>query len=337
MLLHMDGFDHYTTAADTASNVAVYLQAAGYSILNANAGTFGLAQGQDLNSLGVKLSIAAGSNTPPSFSKSFNTAAGVVVFGFSFRGVTNRFRLARINGQVDIDWDVATGKLKYGSNLGVDVIILNAFYSMEIEIDKTNMEVRVWANDALQLTFPLPAGAIGPVHSIQWGPTTAQASAGTIEIDDFYALDNSGGINVARLGPTQVLSRAPTADVTTEWTPVGSTGTHASIAAQLSPNGPSAPYLQANIEGKVDRFTSNNVMPNDNQVFAVSLVAYSRKGDLDDRHLGLIVGTAGGETEVSVPLTTSYGYKTAMFERAPGDADWNQSRVESATFGIIAR
>lgn len=337
-LLAFDGFDHYTTINDSAANVASYLQAAGYAVTNAAQATFGMAAGQDQNSLGVKLTVVAASSTPPTLSRAFTTNAQLVVFGFSFRGATSRFRIARINGQVDIDWDVATGKLKSGATLGPDVIILAAFYSLEIEIDKANNEVRAWANDTLQLTIPLPAPAAGTTHTIQWGVTGAQASGGTIEIDDFYAVDNSGGANNARLGPVQVITRAPTADIPpVEWTAVGSTGTHASVAAQLSPAAANAPYLQANVAGKTDKFSSNNVLPNDNQIFGVGLVAYARKGDLDDRNLGMLISTAGGDIETAVPLTTAYGYKTAIYEKAPGGVDWNQARVETSNFGIVAR
>lgn len=337
MLLTIDGFDHYAAATESAANVANYLTAAGYTVANAAQNNFAIAPGQDANSLGIKMSIIAAANNPPSISKSFNTAADLVVFGFSFRGTTNRTRIARFNGAVDLLWDSTTGKLQVGTDVGVDVIILNAFWYIEVEIDKVNNVVRVWANDTLQLTSALPAGAIVTNHTIMWGLTGASASAATIEIDDFYVVDSSGGANVTRLGPVQAITRAPSTDITTEWTPVGSTGTHASIAAQLSPSSLNAPYLQANIEGRRDRFTSNTVLPNDNQIFGVALVAYSRKGDLDNRALGLTVLTTGGETETPVALTTTFAYRQAVYEKAPGNVDWNQNRVETSQFGIVAR
>ncbi|EBI5392123.1 hypothetical protein DRC10_23800, partial [Salmonella enterica] len=64
----------------------------------------------------------------------------------------------------------------------------------------------------------------------------------------------------------------------------------------------------------------------------------ARKGDLDDRKLGLVVNTEGGTpTEIQVPLTESYKYYQASFEQAPGGSDWNQNNVESLQFGIITR
>jgi hypothetical protein len=337
MLIFTDGFDHYAATTESAANITAYLQAAGYAVTNASNATFQIAAGQDAGSNGIKMTIAAGSNTPPSFQRQFNSTADLICFGFSFRGTGSRQRVCRLNGVVDVGWDVDTGKLFVGAVQGADVIILNAFWFMEVEIDKAAAKVRVYANDALQLETDLPGGAVTNNHVIQWGLTGASATAATIEIDDFYCVDSSGGTNNARLGPVQVITRAPSADVTAEWTAVGSAGTHASIAAQLSPNTANAPYLQANVEGKHDRFTSNTVLPNDNQIFGVQLVAYARKGDLDNRSLGLTVLTTGGEVETAVALATTYAYKTAMYEQAPGSVPWNQNRVESSQFGIVAR
>jgi hypothetical protein len=91
------------------------------------------------------------------------------------------------------------------------------------------------------------------------------------------------------------------------------------------------------VDGKTDKFTSNVVLPNANQIFAVALTSYARKGDLDNRNLGMTIGTAGGDVEVQVGLDTAFAYKQTIFEQAPGGATWTQNLVESSNFGIIAR
>lgn len=336
-LKFIDGFDHYAATSESAANIAAYLTAAGYTVGNAANGKLNIVAGQDAGSVGIKLTIDAGSATPPNFSFPLTTTADLIVFGFSFRGNGSRVRFCRLNGVVDIGWDSTTGKIVVSGTLGNDVIILNAFWYIEVVINKATNKLTVYANDAVQLEVDLPGGAVTNNHVIQWGLTGANAAAATVEIDDFYCVDSSGGQVVARTGPMQVITRAPTTDVTTEWTPVGSTGSHASIAAQLSPNTANAPYLQANLEGKTDRFSSNTVLPNDNVIFGVQTVAYAKKGDLDNRALGMLVKTTAGESEQQVALATSYAYKTAMFEQAPGNVPWNQNRVESSNFGIVAR
>lgn len=338
MLRYSDGFDHYAPTSAIAADITSYLQAAGYVVANATNTTFNIVAGTDVGSLGLRLTVVAGSGTPPSLARTFTSIGTKVIFGFGFKGTTNRMRVCRIDNSIDVDWDSATGKLKIGAVVGVDVIILNAWWYLEIEMDRTAGTINVYANNVLQLTATLPGG-ITDTHTIQWGLSATSASAAVIDLDDFYLVDNDGGQNAARLGPVAIVTRAPTADVTTEWTMVnnGSNPNHYAIAAQLDPAKSGAAYLQANVVGKTDRFTSNNVLPNANQIFGVSLVSYARKGDLDDRKLGMTVDVNATEVETQVTLTEVFKYQQAIFEQAPGGVPWTQARVEGSKFGIVAR
>lgn len=337
-MLALDGFDHYAAKTESSPNIATYLTAAGYTVQNAGANTLNIVDGQEAGNTGLRITVVAGSATPCNVIKSITTAASKIIFGFSFRGAGSRQRVCRISGQVDLMWDANTGHLYMGTDIGTDVIILNAYWFIEVVIDKTANTITVYANNTAQLTTALPGGAAGNTHSVQWGNNATSASAATIDIDDFYIVDNAGGQNTDRIGPIQAVTRAPSSDVTpNDWTPVGSTGSHASIVSQLSPNSPNAPYLQANVAGKTDMFASNTVLPNANQVFGVALVSYSRKGDLDDRQLGMLVKTAAGTTEADVTLTTAFQYRESIFEQAPGNVGWTQALVESSNFGIVAR
>lgn len=337
MLLHSDGFDHYTNTSATAAQITAYLQVAGYTVNNATNTTFAVVAGTDSGSLGLKMSIPAASATPPSMRYNFSSSNPTVVFGFGFRGSQSRLRFCRIDGIIDLEWDVTTGKMVVGGNLGQDVIIMNAWWYIELVIDKTANEVRIYANDVLQLTVPL-MGAVSNDYAITWGMPSVAPTDAVMEIDDFYISDGSGTQNVGRLGPVAIVTRAPTADVIKDWDVVGSASVdHYPIAAQLDPGRSGAPYLQANVEGKTDKFSSNTVMPNDNAIFAVTLVSYARKGDLDDRQLGMTMSTVNGSLEKTVVLSEGFRYRQAIFEQAPGGLPWNRNRVESSEFGIVAR
>lgn len=336
-MLALDGFDHYAATTESSTNIATYLTAAGYTVANAAANTLNVVAGQESGNNGMRITVVAGSGTPCNVTRSITTTASKIVFGFSFKGAGSRQRVCRINGAVDLMWDATTGKIYILDQISTDVIILAAYWYIEVVIDKTANTISVYANNTLELTAPLPGGT-GNTHSIMWGNNATSASAATIDIDDFYIVDNGGGQNTDRIGPIQAVTRAPTSDVLpNDWTAVGSTGTHASIAAQLSPGAVNAPYLQANIAGKTDMFASTTVLPNSNQVFAVALVSYSRKGDLDDRQLGMLVKTTAGTTEVDVTLTTGFQFREAIYEQAPGSTGWTQALVESSNFGIVAR
>lgn len=337
MFRFSDGFDHYAPKTAQAAAITNYLQLAGYTVRNATNTTFGIVDGMDTGSLGLKMTITQGSATPPSLSHTIQSDADLIVFGFAFRGAGSRMRIARIDNVVDIDWDPVTGKLKIGSDLGANVIIMNAWWYFEIELDKANEEIRVWANDTLQMTVALPVGVSDEI-TITWGMTNTSSTTGTIELDDFYVVDSAPGENTARLGPVAVITRMPTTDVTTEWSLVGTSDpAHYKVAAQLDPAAVNAPYLQANVEGKKDIFSSNTVLPNANEVYAVSVVAFARKGDLDDRSVGLLVKNSNGELELPKVLSETNRFHHAVFEQAPGGGEWTQNTVESVQFGIAAR
>lgn len=337
MLKFTDGFDHYAPTSAIAADITSYLQAAGYTVNNATNTTFQIVNGTDAGSLGLKLTVIAGSGTPPSLARTFTSVGTKIIFGFGFRGTTNRMRVCRIDNAIDVDWDTATGKLKIGAVIGQDVIILNAWWYLELVMDRTAGTIEVWANNTLQLTATLPGG-LTDTHTITWGLSASSPSAASLELDDFYLVDNDGGQNVARLGPVAIITRAPTVDVEEEWTIVGAAHTNSyQVAAQLSPGAAGAPYLQANVAGKTDTFSSNNVLPNANTIFGVALVSYARKGDLDDRQLGMLMDVNAIEVEQQVALTEAFKFQQSMFEQAPGGVPWTQARVEGSKFGIVAR
>lgn len=334
-----DGFDHYTDIGVKGTALQAYLGAAGYVVRNASDTTFSMVEGRRTGAKALKFTVAANSSINASLSWGFTTSQNLVVFGFALKAGLSRMRICRIENIVDIDWDATTGKIRVGEQLGVNPLILNAWYYFEIEIDKTANTVKIYANNELQLTVP-PSSAPTTQYTISWGQTGTAPNAGEQTLDDLYVLDGSGSYNNARLTPVEVTSRMPTADVSTQWEVVNATSStpHYQIVSQLSPGGEGKPYLQSNTAGATDMFRSNVALPTANQIFAVSVIAYARKGDLDDRKLGLVVNTEGGTpSEIQVPLTEGYKYYQATYEQAPGGGNWNQNNVESLQFGIITR
>ena len=72
MLRFSDGFDHYAPITALAVDITGYLQAAGYVVANATNATFNIVNGTDAGSLGLKLTVVAGSGTPPSLSRTLH-------------------------------------------------------------------------------------------------------------------------------------------------------------------------------------------------------------------------------------------------------------------------
>lgn len=343
MFKFCDGFDHY--AADGATGVVVepYLTAAGYTVRNQTATTFVIAAGRRTGAHALQFNVTRNSATNASLSWSFTPSGNYACFGFAMNASGSRMRIARIENVVDIDWDLTTGKIMVGSQLGAAPLILNAWYYFEIEVDYSNKNCKIWANNELQLTVDLSSLTFPTILTIVWGQVGTAPNGGTQLLDDFYVIDGSGTRNNARLQPVEVTTRAPSADITTEWEIVANGATpapttHWSVVAQLEPNAANKPYLQSNTAGATDLFRSNTALPTQNQIFAVSVLAYARKGDLDNRSIGLITQPSGGtENEVQLALTESFKYYQATYEQAPGGTDWTPNNVESLQFGIRTR
>jgi hypothetical protein len=343
MFKFCDGFDHYAADGVKGATVQPYLEAAGYTVRNASDTTFAIAPGRRTGAHALQFSVARNSATNASLSWGYTPSGGYACFGFAMNASGSRMRICRIENVIDVDWDVTTGKVMVGAQLGVAALILNAWYYFEIEIDIANKVARIWANNELQLTVSLASTTLPTVYNIVWGQVGTAPDAGVQLLDDFYVIDGSGVNNVARLQPIEVTTRSPDTDITTEWSIVANGATpaptnHYSIAAQLEPNAANKPYLQSNTAGATDLFRSNFALPTANQIFAVSVLAYARKGDLDERALGLLVQPEGGtESEVQLALSENFKYYQATYEKAPGGTDWSKNSVESLRFGIRTR
>lgn len=335
-----DGFDHYVAAGTQGTTFTQYLAAAGYTVTNATNNTIAARDGRrGAGTRCMEFNIVQGSSANARVSYTINSTANKQVFGFAFYSTGSRLKVCRIENVVDLDWDPVTGKLMVGSTLGASVIILAAWYFIEIEVDHVNNLVKIYANNELQMSVA-PPGALPTVYTLVWGYQGTAPSNAIQRIDDFYALDSAAGLRTARLEPIEVVSRPPTQDITAQWELVGATaGTpHYTVVSQLDPGGAGKPYLQSNTAGATDTYRSSAVLPTNNTVFAVSVVSYARKGDLDARQLGLYIGVDGGSSdEVQLPLTETFKYYQANFEQPPGGGAWTQVNVESLTFGIVAR
>ena len=341
MLKFMDGFDHYAPTGTGGTTLQKYLSAAGYTIRNPTNETFAITDGRRSGQYALQFTTKANASVNASLTWGFTSQAQLIVFGFALKASGNRMRICRIENVADVDWDATSGKLKIGNTEGATPLIMNAWYYIEVECDRTANEVRVWVNDTLQVTAPWTSVPQDNRYSIVWGQTSQQSKDGVQCIDDMYALDSSSGARTERLRPVEVATRLPTADTKAEWTPVVSKGnppsTHAEIAGQLLAMEEGKPYLQSNVSGQMDQYRSNAVLPSNNKIFGVAVTTLARKGDLDDRAIGIKVSAGGQETEVQQPLTESYAFYQVTMEKNPSGEDWNQNSVESSEFGIVTR
>lgn len=274
---------------------------------------------------------------PTSLSRTFTSEADRVVFGFAYRA-TARGRILSIDGLVDLDWPVGIEMLGERGNA---VPIRNFWYFYEVTIDKVAETITLHINDTADLVVPLPAAGLNMTeYKLTW-----QAENGAVaRLDDIYFLDsdNSNGESlVDRIGPIRVPIREVDADYANAWDS-SEDGPHWPLVGPLPPN--DTDYIVSSLSGAQDLFTSSTELPEgagteEMPILAVGVVALAKKSDLDHRHLGLVVGEEGPDQLEVVDETLSMNpeYSYAVFEKAPGNVEWDATNVVETPFGVVVR
>lgn len=274
---------------------------------------------------------------PTAFRRTFTSEADKVVFGFAYRA-TARGRILSIDGLVDLDWPVGIEMLGERGNA---IPIRNFWYYYEITIDKVNETISLHINDTADMTVPLPsAGQSMTEYTLTW-----QAENGAVaRLDDVYFLDSdntNGEQLVDRLKPIRVPIRQVDEDFANAWDS-SEDGPHWPLVGMLPPT--DNQYIVSSLSGAQDLFKSSTPLPEGAgteamPILAVGVMALAKKSDLDNRHLGLVVGEEGPDQKEVVDETLSMNpeYSYALFEKAPGNAPWDETNVVTTPFGVAVR
>lgn len=161
-----------------------------------------------------------------------------------------------------------------------------------------------------------------------------RGNSADIAIDDFYLLDTTGTINNNFLGDSRIDPFFPTADNTVQWTP--STGTdNFAMVDDAIPDGDST-YVYSSTPGDIDLYDFTDMPVGTGDVFGVQVVANARKMDAGSRSLKLkIKSGVTTQTSATIPLSTTYANKIAIFEDSDGAATpWTKILVDAAQIGI---
>lgn len=320
-LKFMEGFDQFDGEQDLPASLitAGYTASGSLAVTDGrNAATKALRIGDDTN----------GGN----FGRTFTSAQQLVCFGFAYRAAAERSAIMQITDVLTLSWDVDTGKISINGSAGAATIVLAVWYYFEIVVDKTLGEVRVYINNELDLTVALPGGAAFITTYV-----CAWTSPGdSKQLDDLVFVDSATGAYTNRMGPVQITARTPSVDVDAEW--AAATGSDRFEMVNNIPVVP-ADYIQSNTSGAYSTFLSNTTIADPDNILAVGLVVRARKSDVDNRQVGLLVGTkAGPSKEVLQPtlqITDTYSY--AIFETDPDNVAWDDISVTDTAFGVVVR
>jgi len=328
----MEGFEQFANLSGSTA-VRDALQTAGYTVSSNGTDSILVSPGRVANAYALRLSQAPSNARSASFQRTFESESDLVSIGFAYMA-TERSPIVQIGSLPVLEWPV-------GCRLnGVDgeaIPIRNIWYYYELVIDKQAEEMRLYINNRLDITAPLPAEAQNmTTYQVKFGSSITSSTATTQFIDDLMFIDGEGDGITDRIGPIEITTRFPTADVTTDWEPSIEGQPLYTMVNQRPPQ--AGRYIQANVSGQEATFTSSQELPTDSQIFAIGLVARALKTDIDNRQLGLIWGEGDNRLEfIDTSLSTENEYSYAFFEKPAPGQNWTKELVEQEPFGVKVR
>lgn len=320
----LEGFDQMPGATDIRATLANL----GYTV--SGDGNIAWGEGRDDASQAVALTQDV---AIVSVARQFEFG-DTLVTGFAVN-TTERAQVIAVNSDaLVVEWNDEGMHLR--DQVSTAKPIRNRWYYVELELDKTALECRVYINGTLDMTAPLPddlatatqatfrLGGVNPTNEAGQPPPVGGDVEAVMRFDDWYVSDE-------RLSPIEVRTRFPTADAQTQWsTPTGE-GPHWPEVTQQPPT--DERYITSYDTGAIDSFTSDTELPAGADILAVAVTARARKGDIDTRALGLRFGDA---EEVQDTLTLDSEWYVKFFP-APDGAPWTAAEVEAETFGVAVR
>lgn len=327
-LLFLDGVDSYQTIGGalygpTAPNI-------GYYITQTASSGSQVTVGEGTNTSSRSFAIARATNGVSRVSKQVTSQGTQIAIGFAMKA-SARQTIVKITDLFEVLWP-ATGKPTIGEAAGPTIPILNTWYYWELVIDKTAKTVDVWLNGYQQFQTTFTADVPETIE-VSWGWNEAGAAA-VIYVDDIYIVDDVAvdpNSNVGRLGPIEIATRLPTANVQTQWKPNPTTKEGWKILSQIPAL--QNEYVESNVVGAQDLYSSSTAVTKD--VIAVAVTALTAKTDIDDHAIALVLsdGTTAKEG-TPIDLSTQYTYVQSVFESDPTGEKWTASSASSASFGI---
>lgn len=334
-LLFIDGFDHYVTADITKK----WTSAGGSGTINTSGGR---RSGGALNCI----------NSSSSVTKSV-TATSSFVIGFAFntsgapalsRAIISLRDAGAAQCELNLNADLTLSVMRNGvaltSGTSSSTLAANAYYYIEWKVTiadsiaASSCKVRVNGVDWITVATGQDTKntANTTANQVIVGPV-GSASA-TWLYDDLYICDQSGSTNNDFLGDCRIDTQFPNGDgATTNFT--CSTGTtHYALVDETAPN--TTDYVDSANVGDRDLYDYTNLTAlSSSTVYGVQVCAAVNKDDAGARSIALTARSSGTNSDGSTQaLSTSQLFYMSVFETDSASAQWTQTSVDSAQFGI---
>lgn len=156
----------------------------------------------------------------------------------------------------------------------------------------------------------------------------------TADYDDLYICDQSGATNNDFLGDCRIDTQFPNADGATNNFVTSSGTTHYTLVDEATPN--TTDYVDSATVGDRDLYEFSNLTPlSASTVYGVQVSTAANKDDAGSRSVAVTARSGGVNVDgTTQALSTSQLYLSSIFETDSTSAQWTQSSVDAAQFGI---
>ena len=338
MLVHLDGFDSYTTAADLMTEYGGAI-----STINLTAGRFGggaVSFGSSSNALARSLATATTelwvgyAIKPTSIGSAYD---GTLLVLSSATGTELAFCVAAGTGAVNIHKGTANGTIL--ATLGTTTVFTsNAWHWLEFRY-KYGASVgaaEFWI-DGVQFgttfTGNTTSAGGGSIILATIGSAAYTDIAGYI--DDLYIVDvNQAGVSTGRLGDCRIATLVPTGNAgPNNGTPSAGNAYACVNEAQWN----SSNYVTlTNTPGQEELYTMGALPTTPASVFGVRVLAVAEKSDAGAAALYPSLKSGTHDTPAAaVSLLTAWGRAYGLFETDPNtSAAWAAAAVNAMACGV---
>lgn len=333
-LLFVDGFDHYATADITKK----------WTSLNGS---------PTIGALGRRLSGQLRiSNTACHVTKTFSAnASWVIGVAYSVASLpSSSVLVAELldNGTTQCDIrlnpDGTLSATRNGTAVtgGTSTTALSAgaFYYIEWKVTIADSiaagscKVRLNGVEIINVTTGQDLKNTANAYATQVRIGNRTANPHTADYDDLYICDQNGSTNNDFLGDCRIDTQFPNGDGATTNFATSSGTTHYTLVDETAPN--TTDYVDSANVGDRDLYDFTNLTAlATSTVYGVQVSTAALKDDAGSRSIAVTARSGGTNVDgATQALSTSQLYFSSVFETDSASAQWNQSSVDAAQFGI---
>lgn len=332
-LIFLDGFDHYATA-DIAKK---------WTTIN-GAPTIGAA-GRRLS--GQLRSPGLNNYVEKTFAATSGWVIGFALMAEAMPTAAISFISLRDAGTVQCDLrlnpDGTLSVTRNGTILGTSSVAIStgSYYYIEWKvtiadaISADSCKVRVSGVDVITVAAGSDTKNTtnASANQLRVGGSTVGSSV-ALNFDDLYVCDQTGTANNNFLGDCRVDTQFPNADGAITNFATSSGTTHYTLVDETAPN--TTDYVDSANVGDRDLYEFTNLTAlATSTVYGVQVSTAALKDDAGSRSIAVTARSGGLNVDgATQALSTSQLYFSSIFETDSASAQWNQSTVDAAQFGI---